>query len=440
MRISPITPLALLTLSLLASQHIMAGDDRTFADANASDPIKLGLMKGTPPTQDKQVNFLNYLQFPKNRWAFSHHRELVPTANIFRGEGRVSELPRAERSDLDEVPFTPLSGNHTMTWAQSLDANYTDGIVVLHRGKVVYERYFGALEPQGQHVAMSVTKSFIGTLAAMLTEEGVLDPGAEVQTYVPELRDSAFGQATVRQVMDMTTGIQYSENYADPKAEVWEYARAGNVLPRPNGYSGAKTLFEFLQKVQAEGQHGESFAYKTVNTDVLSWIIQRATGQSIMANLQERIWSKLGAEQDSYMAVDESGTGFAGGGLSLSLRDMARFGEMLRLDGHFNGQQIVPAAVVADLRQGGDLQAFAKAGYKMLPGGSYRNMWWILHNEHGAFSARGIHGQAIYIDPLAEMVIARFASHPMAANAHLDPTSLPAYHAVAKHLMATTPR
>nr|WP_239482066.1 serine hydrolase [Pseudomonas insulae] len=418
----------------------MAASTPTFADAKASDPITLGLMQGTPPPADKQVNFANYLQFPNTRWAFSHQRELVPTANIARGQGAVSELPRAERSDLDGVQFTPLGGTQPMTWGQSLAANYTDGIVVLHRGKVVYERYFGALGAQGQHMAMSVTKSFVGTLAAMLVDEGRLNPAAEVASYVPELKDSGFGHATVRQVMDMTTGIHYSENYADPKAEIWEYARAGHVLPRPAGYNGAKTLYEFLQKVQAEGAHGDAFAYKTVNTDVLSWIIQRVTGQSIMANLQERIWSKLGAEQDAYMAVDESGTGFAGGGLNLSLRDMARFGEMLRLDGRFNGQQIVPAAVVADIRNGGDKPAFAKAGYTTLPGGSYRNMWWVLHNADGAYSARGIHGQAIYIDPKAEMVIARFASHPLAANANLDPTSLPAYEAVAKQLMASDAR
>jgi hypothetical protein len=114
---------------------------------------------------------------------------------------------------------------------------------------------------------------------------------------------------------------------------------------------------------------------------------------------------------------------------------MARFGEMIRLGGRYNGQQIVPKAVVDDIRRGADRTRFAKAGYPLLPGWSYRNMWWVSHDEHGAFSARGIHGQAIYIDPKAGMVIARFASHPLAANANLDPTSLPAYRALAEHLM-----
>ena len=164
--------------------------------------------------------------------------------------------------------------------------------------------------------------------------------------------------------------------------------------------------------------------------------MRRVTGKSLSELLRERLLVALGAEQDAYFTVDPTGVEFAGGGLNLTLRDLARFGEMMRLGGRFNGQQIVPRAVVDDIRNGGDRTHFAGAGYKTLPGWSYRNMWWVSHNEHGAFTARGIHGQAIYVDPAAEMVIVRFASHPLAANANLDPTSLPAYDAVARHLMA----
>jgi len=139
------------------------------------------------------------------------------------------------------------------------------------------------------------------------------------------------------------------------------------------------------------------------------------------------------------MSVDSTGTPFAGGGLNTGLRDLARFGEMIRNNGFFNGKQIVPAQVVADIRRGASRDDFAKAGYKLLEGWSYRNMWWITHNEHGAFMARGVYGQALYIDPTAEMVIARFASYPIAGNAVIDPTSLPAYHAIAKHLLKHNP-
>ncbi|WP_245597987.1 serine hydrolase domain-containing protein [Ottowia thiooxydans] len=394
-------------------------------------------MIGSPPPPDRILRFEDgsYFRFPAMRWSVSNFRQLMPTVSISRGLGSATPLRRAAREDIDRVVFQPLGSDRTMTWEESLKANYTDGIVVLHKGKVVYERYFGVLKPQGQHGAMSVTKSFIGTLAATLVAEGKLDPSRRVADYVPELASSAFGSATVRQVMDMTTGIRFSEDYADPNAEVWAHAAAGNPLPKPKDYTGPRSYYEFLQTVKAQGAHGEAFGYRTANTDALGWIIARVSSKSVAELLSERIWSRLGAEQDAYMSVDSIGTPFAGGGLNTGLRDLARFGEMIRNNGALNGQQIIPAEAVADIRRGGNPADFAKAGYKLLPGWTYRNMWWITHNAHGAFAARGVHGQTIYIDPKAEMVIARFASHPVAGNAANDPTSLPAYHALALHLM-----
>ncbi len=410
-------------------------------DAQASDPARLGWMAGSPPPADRIVRKEDgsFYRFPQFRWYFSHARQLGGTTNVSRGLGAPSPLPRAERADLDAVTFMPLGKTEPMTWGKSFDANYTDGVVVLHKGRIVYERYAGVLKPEGQHMAQSLTKSFFGTIAAVLVAEGQLDENAKVVQYVPELKDSAFGDATVRQVMDMRTGLKYSENYADPQAEIWMHLRAGGALPRPPGYQGPQSFYDFLKTVQKEGQHGGAFGYKTVNTDVLGWIIHRATGKSVGQVLSERIWSRLGMEQDAYFLVDSAGTEFAGAGLNTGLRDLARMGELMRRGGRwgglFGGEQVIPQAVVDDIRRGGDRAAFAPAGYATLPGWSYRNMWWVTHNEHGAYMARGVHGQAIYVDPTAEMVIARYASHPIAANAGNDATSLPAYHALAKHLM-----
>jgi CubicO group peptidase (beta-lactamase class C family) len=428
---------ALAAALLAATLHAGAQTAPAFPDAAASDPAVLGWMSGSPPPPDKVIRFSDgsFYRFPQLRWSFANFRQLVPTSNVPRGDAPVSVLPRAERDDIDNITFVPLGRTAPMTWRESLAANYTDGIVVLHRGRIVYERYFGVLKPGQPHIAMSVTKSFFGTVGAMLVADGTLDENAAVAKYVPELKDTAFGDATVRQVLDMTTGLRYSEDYADPKAEIWNHVRAGNVMPRPPGYQGPDTFYEFLRTVQKEGEHGRAFAYKTVNTDALGWVIRRATGKSVGENLRARIWSRLGAEQDAYLNIDGVGNEFAGGGLNASLRDLARFGEMMRLDGYYNGQQIVPKAVVDDIRRGGSKEHFARAGFALLPGWSYRDMWWVTHNEHGAYSARGIHGQVVYIDPKAEMVIARFASYPLAANANLDPTSLPAYHALARHLL-----
>lgn len=429
--------LALLAGSICVSTY--AADTADFPDAAASDPAGLGWMVGAPPPPDRILRFEDgsYFQFPAMRWSVSNFRQLMPTINVSRGLGTAHALPRALRSDIDHVRFMPLNGNQTMTWKESLAANYTDGIVVLHRGRIVYERYFGVLKADGQHGAMSVTKSVIGTLGAMLVAEGRIDAGKRVADYIPELTQSAFGNATIRQVLDMTTGLKFSEDYADPNAEIWAHAQAGNPLPKPKDYTGPRSYFEFLQTVQPQGEHGTAFGYRTVNTDVMGWVIARVTGRNVAELLSERIWRRLGAEQDAYFSVDSTGTPFAGGGLNTGLRDLARFGEMLRNNGRYNGQQIVPKAVIDDIRGGGDKAAFARAGYTLLPGWSYRNMWWVTHNEDGAFTARGVHGQTIYIDPKAEMVIVRYASHPIAGNAANDPTSLPAYQALAQHLGTT---
>jgi CubicO group peptidase (beta-lactamase class C family) len=405
-------------------------------DARASDPVTMGWMVGSPPTADKLIRFADgsWFRFPETRWSFSHIRQLMPTSVVGRGGGPETALPRAMRTDIDAVKFVPIGGTDSMSWAQSLDANYTDGILILHRGRIVYERYFGVLTPERQHLAFSVTKSVVATVAALLMEEGALDESATVAHYVPELRSSALGDATIRHLLDMTTGPDYSENYTDPNSGVWNFSRAGGFLARPPGYSGPESFLDYLNTLTKAYPHGERYAYKTVNTDALAAVLRRITGKSLSDLLHERIFSRLGMEQDAYFTVDPTGAEFAGGGLNLTLRDMARFGEMLRLDGRYNGRQIVPRAVVAGIRKGGDRALFALAGYRTLPGWSYRNMWWVSHDEHGTFSARGAHGQVIYIDPAAEMVIARFASHPLAGNVNLDPTSLPAYAAVARLL------
>ena len=408
--------------------------------AAASDPNVMGWMQGSPPPPDKQVRFddESMYTFPKLRWAQSNIRRLVPTTNVRCGDDPVCLLPRADRADIDSVTFTPIGGSEPMTWAQSLDANYTDGIVVLHRGRIVYERYFGALDAQRPHIAWSVTKSFFGLIAASLIVEGALDPQAAVSTYVPALEGSGLGNATLRQVLDMTTSIHYSEDYTDPDAGIWCHGRAGGILPRAPEQVGPGSFYEFLGTLRQDGLHGEAFAYKTVNTDVLGWVLRRVTGLPLGELLQQRIWSQIGAEQDGYLMVDSTGTEFAGGGFNCCLRDLARFGQMMRNDGFWNGRQIVPKAAIDDIRGGADPMHFAKAGYVTLPGASYRSMWWATHNEHGAYCARGIHGQGVYIDPEAGMVIARFASHHIAGNMGIDPTTLPAYHALAKYLIASS--
>lgn len=434
-----IAPIALVLASIMVvGAYLGAQTTATLPDARMSDPVAMGWMVGAPPPAAKMIRHEDgsYYKFPQTRWSFANMRQFLPTRVIARGNATPSVLLRAERADINKITFVPISGTRPMTWEESLFANYTDGILVLHKGRIVHERYFGVLTPTGQHHAFSVTKSFVATLAASLIAEGVLDEKATVAKYRPDLKDTGFGDATIRQLMDMTTGVNFSEHYDDPNSSIWAFRRATGFMPRPVEYTGPQSAYEYHKTLTKAYPHGERFDYKTVNTDVLSLAMARVTGKSLTELIRERYWNKLGMEQDGYFTVDSAGMENAGGGLNLTLRDLARFGEMVRLGGKYNGQQIVPSRVIDEIRRGGNRDVFAKAGYKTLPGWSYHGMWWVSHNAHGAFTARGIHGQAIYIDPAAEMVIVRFASHPQSGNVNMDPTSLPAYAAVAKYLMS----
>lgn len=431
-------PLLPLTIAMtLTSISITSHAEDARLTAKQSDPQTLGWMQGFPPPADKLITqpSSNFFSFPKLRWTVCHIRELMPTTDVSRGIGAPSKLSYELDKNIDAITFMPTNSKRPMTWKQSLDANYTDGIMVMHHGKVVYERQNGCLNELGNHAAMSMTKSMTGLLAEILVTEGKLDDKALVASIIPELKNSGFGDATVRQVMDMTTALDYSEDYADPNADIWKYSEAASPLPKPKDYNGPNGYFEYLQTVKKNGEHGEAFNYRTINSDALGWIISRTTGKAVNELLSERIWQKIGAEQSAYMTVDAKGTPFAGGGLSAGLHDMARIGSLMLNKGEINGERLFPAAVVDNIEAGGDKEAFAKADYKHLTNGSYTSMWWLFNNPTPIYAARGVHGQTVYVDPAADMVIVRFASYPDASNGKIDPTSLPAYKAVANYLI-----
>lgn len=434
--IKTINQIAAFSIIILSVLDVSAQNNKEFLPAKESEPSNFGWMKGFPPPADKILHTWDgsFFKFPAIRYSVVHMREFLPSVRVSKGLKAPSNLTYELDSKIDGLTFTPWNAKEKMTWEQSLQENYTDGMIILHEGKVVYERYFSELTENDIHAVMSLTKSFNGTLASILVAEGTLDDTKLVPFYVPERKNSAYADATVREVMDMTTALKYSEDYADPNADVWQFSNAGNPLPKPKDYSGPVGYFEYLETVKKEGNHGEAFGYKTVNADALGWIIAKASGKSVNQLLSERIWSKIGMEQDAYYQVDSKGIAFTGGGFNAGLRDLARFGELLRNQGNFNGEQLFPAKAVQDIERGGNIEAFKKSDHPGLKGWSYRNMWWITENPDGAYAARGVHGQTIYIDPTAKMVIVRTASHPVAANSANDATSLPAYQAVADYL------
>ena len=410
--------------------------DECIEDARASDPAKLGWMQGFPPPPDRRISRAlgHHFSWPQLRWAVSHTHQLGPVAVIQSGAGPISALPQALRDDLDAVPFKSQR-DEPLTWGDAFDANYTDGLLVLHKGRVVHERYAGVMKPNGTHACMSVTKSFVGLLALKAVYDGHLEEDKLISHYIPSLKGTGFGSASLGQVMDMTTDMAYDEIYTDPNSGIWQYLRAAGVLPlRAEDQAYAGGLYDYLAELKPQGTHGVAFAYKTINTDMLAWVLQTVLQQSLPDLLSEIFWQPMGMQQDALIQIDQCGNAFGGGGLLTCTRDLARFGQMLAQDGFFNGRQIVPAAVVETIRQGSDPAKFVPAGYTTLPGFSYRAMWWVSGDPHRCFSARGVHGQAIWVDPVAQVVIARHASHRHAGNAMNDSVSQPYYRAIADHL------
>lgn len=413
-----------------AQVHAMA-DEAAIAlpPPERTDPVTLGLMQGLPPPPDKLVTLANLLKYPNGRWGFHHLRALGPTANVPRGALPPTALA-SEPRPLDDVAFTDAKGQST-TIAQWQSATYTDALLVLHRGKVVYEKYYVGMGAEEPHVLWSVTKSFTGLLAAMLINEGRLDPNATVAHYAPELAASAWGDATVQQALDMTTGVQYREDYTDPKSPLFQYARAAGLIPTPAGDGGVHALFDFLRTLHKDGEHGTGFVYKSVDTEVVGMVLQRVTGKSYAELVSERIWRQLGAEQDAYVWVDPAGMAVTSIGLNATLRDLARFGEMLRNDGKVDGREVVPKAAIAAIRGGADREKFKASGLTERFGYSYHDHWWIPHDADGSFEAKGLNGQHIHVNPAAELVIIKLSSHPLGNTIHTHTIDRRAFAAIA---------
>lgn len=391
----------------------------------------MGLNVGFPPPPDKRVDRERGLFFPYTAWTYQHVRELYPTRAVARG-GAVS--PLLERKQDISALAVELPDGRTVPWAEYERLTYTDAQIVLHRGRIVSESYANNMKPETAHLMFSMTKSFVGLIAELLIAEGKLDETAKVTTYVPELADSAWAPATIRDLLDMRDGVAFNENYADPKADVHIYARSWGWGPAaPDAPRG---VFEALPALKARsGEPGGPFIYRSAATDALGWAVVRAANQSLASLVSERIWQPLGVEHDGSWALDLAGQEIAAAGLNMTARDLARFGEMLRNDGRWNGRQIVPAAVVAKIKAGGDRAAYA-AGRPSSSrlGWSYRSQFWVSHDANGSFNLFGVAGQRVYIDPKNEIVIVRFGTQPELSNSRMQALHDAAYAAVTARL------
>jgi CubicO group peptidase (beta-lactamase class C family) len=377
-------------------------------------------------TRPDELNLSNWRQPPNNRWAFHHVREIVPTELIARGVG-VSKL---DPVPVDSVAGVIVSGPGGEDWSLQdwLEVSNSDALLVAHRGKLVHEWYVDAAIETSPHIVFSVSKSITATLAGVLVEQGLLDPAKPVVEYIPELADSGYRDASLQQVLDMVVSIDFKEDYLATSGKFVEYRTATAWHPCSID-SIDQNLHDFLCSLgRAEGDHGQAWQYKSPNSDLLGWVLERAGGERL-ANLMSRyLWQPMGAEADAYITVDRKGSPRTAGGICVLPRDLLRFGELVRNRGYANGQQVIPERWIRDCSEGGSREAWERGeSAKEFPAGSYRNKWYQTGNEHRAMLAIGIHSQWIYINPVTEVSIVKLSSQDEPLRLDLDNVNLNAF-------------
>lgn len=373
----------------------------------------------------KDVTLGNWREQPFNRWAFQNVGEMVRSARIPAGEGKVESAPVELGGLLAET--VAINGRNE-TVVGFLERSSTDALAVMKKGRFVGDWFAPAMRPEARHIIFSISKSLTAILAGALEGEGKLDPDAPVTDYVPEAAGSVYASATVRHVLDMTVSLDFEEAYLVPESLFARYRRA--TMWNPGG--GSETLREFLVSLQQlDEPHGKTFRYRSPNSDLLGIIVERASGQRYADLMSEKLWQPLGAVRDGFVSVDAEGSARAAGGVSVAVRDLARVGEMMRQGGVAEGGRIVPQAWVEDTIHGGDADAWQRGTMtNLFSHGRYRNKWYQSANASGAYCGIGIHGQWLYIDPKAEVVISKMSSQALPVDDPLDLDNVAFFEAI----------
>ena len=387
-------------------------------------------MSGQPVTTD------NWTRPPFNRRSFLQVQRLFPTARLCRGTAPVTEMSSADR-DLGDITYTRID-HASSTLRQLHSETYTDAFLVAKDGQLLCEQYFNDMKPDSHHLLNSVTKSFVGMLSGIVVARGQLDPDALVSTYVPELANGAFAETRVRHTLDMTAAVAFGEDYDDPQDDFW--AETAVVGWRPDLLTAEfpRTLHDYALGLEERAQpDGDKFLYRTVLTDVLGMVLERATGTSLAELLEDALWSRLGAEHDASIVVDRIGFPYVGAGMSCSARDLLRFGLMLANEGRLGGEQIVPAEWVQDTRTADAhaVDAFARGEYgETLPGAHYRNQCWVTDPKRGVILGVGIFGQTVFVNLATSTVIVKLSSQPEPRDLEMFMNSFAAMDAVSEAL------
>jgi CubicO group peptidase (beta-lactamase class C family) len=332
-----------------------------------------------------RATLANWRTEPHNRWAFHHVRELIPTAEIANDPRRVRELPAAPRE---------------LGLAEFFGQTDGDGMIVLQRGRVLFERYGNGMPPHAPHILMSVSKSMLGLLLGQLG----LDDGRHVTDIVPELAGTAYRGATLRHLLDMRAGIAFDEDYLATSGPIVDYRKATgwNALGPGEAPSDLHSFYPMLAK--SDGAHGGRFHYVSPNTDLLGWVIEQATGRPYADLMSEHVWRRIGAEYGAYITVDRLGAPRTAGGMCATLRDLARVGQWMIEN---------PTPWLDDLERNGDRAAWDAGSFTAYFPGlpmRYRSKWYVVDGAPRLVFGWGIHGQHLFIDRERELVVAKLSS------------------------------
>ncbi|PQM29118.1 serine hydrolase [Sphingopyxis lindanitolerans] len=301
-------------------------------------------------------------------------------------------------------PVYPLPEGQPIDLGLDVDAYMAEqrnaGLIIVQDGKVRLEKYALGYGAAGRWTSFSVAKSFTSTLVGAAVKDGSIKSlDDKVTVYIPGLRGSAYDDVSVRQLLTMTSGIKWNEDYTDPKSDVAQFN-----LQKP--VAGEDITVSYMKTLPREAPAGSKWVYKTGETNLIGVLVSSATGKTLSDYLSEKVWKPFGMEQDAVWMLGPTGHEISGCCLSASLKDYARFGEFILNGGVAGGQKVVPDDWLP--------AATTKQADIDLPGRGYGYQWWT--NDDGSFAAQGIFGQGIFIDPARKLVIASNGNWPTATD------------------------
>ena len=360
-------------------------------------------------------------------FALTRMEEIFPSAGIPRGIGSVSEYVSQDNDfrslTIDAKKWAAADDEGWSTIGDVLENTYTDAWLVTRGGVAIAEEYAWPMKPARRHMLFSVSKSIVSIVVGALADAGMLSVDDLVTTHIPALAESGYAGATVRDLLDMRSGVKFSEEYLTKGSEIRSLFEAVDFAPRtPTSAHGIK---DFLTKLTKVRDHGSSFVYRSCETDVLAWICENVVGRPFAVVASEFVWSRIGAAHAAQVCQDRWGGSIADGAISTTLRDLGRFGEMIARGGvNADGTRVVSQAWIDDIFAGGpdSAQVFADSpSGQSYPGGMYRSQFWVPSANRDVVIGIGIHGQMLYVDRATQTVGVKLSSDP-------EPVSLAAQH------------